>query len=108
MVAPEIVNSVRQYLRALADRGIKAAFGVVYGSQALGTAHEWSDIDLVVVSPWFDGRKRQEDVETLWRLTAHTDCRIEPIPCGEREWAEDDSRPIIEIARREGIIITPN
>jgi len=32
--------------------------------------------------------------------------RIEPIACGEREWLEDDSRAIIEIARREGEVIT--
>ena len=47
-------------------------------------------------------------MDNLWILTARTDCRIEPIPCGEREWVEDDSRAIIEIARREGVIITPN
>lgn len=34
------------------------------------------------------------------------DNRIEPIPCGEREWETDQSRPILEIARREGIVIT--
>jgi predicted nucleotidyltransferase len=108
VVAPEIVTSVRQYLRALAGEGIQAAFGVVYGSQATGRAHEWSDIDLVVVSPRFDGRKRRRDIERLWTLTASTDCRIEPVACGEREWAENDTRPIIEIARQEGEIITLN
>jgi len=27
---------------------------------------------------------------------------IQPIPCGEKQWAEDDSSAIIEMARREG------
>jgi len=108
VVAPEIVTSVKNYLRALARRGIKATFGVLFGSQATGKAGKWSDIDLIVVSPRFDGRKRDRDVESLWTLTARTDVRIEPVPCGEREWEEDDSRAIIEIARREGVIITPN
>ena len=27
------------------------------------------------------------------------------IPCGEREWETDQTRPILEIARREGVII---
>ena len=28
--------------------------------------------------------------------------QIEPIPCGEQQWQQDDSIAIIEIARREG------
>jgi len=44
-------------------------------------------------------------VETLWRATLAADVRIEPIACGEREWETDDSRPILEIARQEGIVI---
>jgi hypothetical protein len=27
---------------------------------------------------------------------------IQPIPCGEKQWVEDDSSAVIEIARREG------
>jgi hypothetical protein len=38
-------------------------------------------------------------------VRAHTDSRIEPIACGEREWESNASRPILEIARREGIVI---
>ena len=32
--------------------------------------------------------------------------RIEPIPCGLKQWEEDDASAIIEIARRNGIRIT--
>jgi len=35
-------------------------------------------------------------------LTAKSNSRIEPIPCGERQWEEDSSSAIVEIARREG------
>jgi len=45
-------------------------------------------------------------VEKLWLATASADNRIEPIPCGEQEWETDGARPILEIARREGVIIT--
>ncbi len=40
--------------------------------------------------------------------TASADNRIEPIPCGQREWEMDQGRPILEIARREGVIIALN
>jgi len=105
MVARTIIETVRLYLRVVRKNGIPVSYGVLYGSQARGTAHENSDIDLLVVSPHFDGKKNFDEVNMLWRLTARTDSRVEPIPVGEREWKEDDSRAIIEIARREGLII---
>jgi predicted nucleotidyltransferase len=105
MVAPAIIEIIQSYLRVVRDSGIPVAFGVIYGSQARGTAKEGSDIDLLVVSPHFDGKKNFDEVNTLWRLTALTDSRVEPIPVGEREWKEDDSRAIVEIARREGQIV---
>jgi predicted nucleotidyltransferase len=102
------VSSVRRFLRVLNAEGIAVRFGVVFGSQATGTAHRWSDIDLVVVAPHFDEGIRREDVDRLCELAAHTDNRIEPIPCGERLWREDDSSALIEIARREGVVISPD
>jgi predicted nucleotidyltransferase len=102
MVAPEIVKAVEGYLRALSGRGIAVRFAVVFGSWAKGRAHKWSDIDLVVVSPQYDVQRRFEDVALLWRVAAETDSRIEPIPCGEKQWTDDDSSAVIEIARREG------
>jgi hypothetical protein len=36
---------------------------------------------------------------------SRTDNRIEPIPVGEKQYKEDDSSLIIEVARREGQII---
>jgi predicted nucleotidyltransferase len=106
MVAKQIVASVRRYARALGRRGVRVPFVVVFGSQATGREHEWSDIDLIVVSPLFDRARRLKDTLLLWEVAAATDSRIEPIPCGEKQWAEDDSSAIIEIARREGEPVT--
>jgi len=44
-------------------------------------------------------------IDSLWHITAKTDSRIEPVACGEKQWQEDDSSAIIEIARREGEIV---
>lgn len=105
MVARTIIELAKNYLRAVDEYGIPVSFGVLFGSQARGTANENSDIDLIVVSPHFDGKKNFDEVSKLWQLTTRTDGRVEPIPVGELEWKEDDSRAIIEIARREGKII---
>jgi predicted nucleotidyltransferase len=96
---------VRVYLQAVNGSGIPVSFGVIFGSHTRGTANEQSDIDLLVISPRFDGKKDRSLVSLLWRLTVRNDHRLEPIAVGEREWREDDSRPIVEIARREGQVV---
>lgn len=109
MVDAAIVEAVRHYVGVLRrDHGLVVERAVVFGSYARGSADEWSDIDLVVVAPRFDGQFCRDDVSLLWRVAAHTDSRIEPIPCGVRQWDEDQSSAIIEIARREGQVILPD
>lgn len=107
MVDQAIVDSVQDYLRHLIDQGLAVSFAVVFGSHAKGSSHEWSDIDLLVVSPRFDGSLDRDDISRLWRVAARTDSRIEPVPCGARQWDEDVSRAVVEIARREGTRILP-
>jgi predicted nucleotidyltransferase len=105
MVESTVINSVRQYLAALPSVGIHARRAVLFGSFAKGQGGDYSDIDLVVIAPEFDGKREIEMVKRLWRATISADNRIEPIPCGEREWEVDQTRPILEIARREGVVI---
>jgi predicted nucleotidyltransferase len=100
-----IVDTVQNYLRAVARKGVPVKAGVVFGSYARGQQHEWSDIDLLVISPLYDKKRTYKQVAKLWRIAAQTDYRIEPIPVGEKQFKEDDSSLIIEVARREGQII---
>jgi predicted nucleotidyltransferase len=106
MVEDAIIATIKNYLASLPSFGIHACRAVLFGSHALVKADEWSGIDLIVIAPEFDGPRELTLVEKLWLATASADNRIEPIPCGEQEWETDGSRPIIEIARREGVIIT--
>ncbi len=102
MVDPAVVAAVQAYLEAVDRAGIPISFGVVYGSHARGTADTWSDIDVLVVSPQFDGPRQRADIALLWRYAARVDSRVEPVPCGSQQWESDDSSAIIEIARRSG------
>jgi hypothetical protein len=104
MVETTIIEKVRQYLGSLPAYGVHASRGVLFGSFVTGKADQWSDIDLVVVAPEFDGPRDNSLVKALWRATV-VDDRIEPIPCGELEWASGNGRPILGIARREGVVI---
>lgn len=105
MLEPAVLTSILAYLAVVKAQGIVVERAVVFGSQATGRAHLWSDIDLLVVSPQFDDMKDRSHINLLWRLAARVDSRIEPIPCGSRQWRDDDSSAIIEIARREGEVL---
>jgi predicted nucleotidyltransferase len=107
MAQETVLLRIRKYLEALPSYGVHARRAVLFGSFAKDAADEWSDIDLVVIAPEFDGPHQIDLVKGLWRATLAADKRIEPIPCGEREWDSDSGgNPIIEIARREGVIVT--
>jgi len=105
MVESVIVNAIRRYLASLPAVGIHASKAVLFGSFAKGRADQDSDIDLIVIAPEFDTGRDFDTIKNLWETTLLADNRIEPIPCGEREWESGDGRPIIEIARREGVVI---
>ena len=105
MLEQSVLTAVRAYISAVKAQGILVELAVVFGSHATGRAHAWSDIDLLVVSPQFDDMKDRSYINLLWHLAARIDSRIEPVACGSRQWREDDSSAIIEIARREGEVL---
>lgn len=108
MASKSILKIVRQYLAKVADAGIPVVSGIVYGSMACGEQRPNSDIDLLVISPAFDGAKDNRLVDTLWHLTWRVDSRIEPVPVGAREFESDDVSPLIAMARREGVVVEFN
>jgi predicted nucleotidyltransferase len=105
MANKTVVKSIQKYLLYLSKNGIPVSYGVLFGSYAKGKANKWSDIDLLVVSPKFDGKRTFEDYEKLWIYAGRSDYRIEPIPVGEKQFMEENANTIIIIARREGQII---
>lgn len=105
MATQSVVEAIKNYIKVLRQDGIPVDFAVLYGSYARNEATEWSDIDVVVVSPLFDPPKRREDINRIWHATLNSDVRIEPVGVGTRQWEENESIPIIDIARREGEII---
>lgn len=72
---------IREYISRVRKAGIVVEEVRLFGSRAHGTPHEWSDIDLCIVSPQF-GHDRQEEITRLLLLasTLDTPVPIEPIP----------------------------
>ncbi|MBF0098799.1 MAG: nucleotidyltransferase domain-containing protein [Magnetococcales bacterium] len=108
MVAQSLVETIQHYLQVVHQRGVPVDFAVLYGSVARGEMNDWSDIDLMVVSPLFDPPRRHEDVDQIWIATLDADARIEPVAIGSRQWREDETAGLLSIARREGQIIYPH
>jgi len=106
MADKEIVDVRKKYMRALNEEGIHADRAILFGSYAKGEAHEWSAIDVLIIAPEFDDLKDRGPIKKMWRATRHADNRLEPIACGLREWQAGNGRPIVDIARQEGIEIT--
>jgi len=105
MAEKSVIISVKKYLNELLKLGIPIQYGILFGSHARGKIHQWSDIDLLIVSSRYDEAYSREDINLLWRTAARTDNRIEPVPVGLKRWKNDDESTIIEVARREGIQI---
>ncbi|HSM72464.1 MAG TPA: nucleotidyltransferase domain-containing protein [Anaerolineales bacterium] len=105
MVDKTIVKSVQKYLEYVKEQGIPVSYGVLFGSYVKNEEHTWSDIDVLVVSPRFDENQTTDDYERLWMYAARTNKRIEPIPVGEKQYKEDRTSLILDVARREGQII---
>lgn len=47
----DVKKIIKEYIDVLESKGIHVAMAILYGSQASGTSHKDSDIDLIVISP---------------------------------------------------------
>jgi hypothetical protein len=61
---------------------------------------------VLIVSPRFDDQRKRADIDLLWRVAARTYSPLEPIPVEKQQYLTDDASAIIEIARREGQVIS--
>lgn len=97
---------VDHYLANLIESGMDVSFCVLFGSHVSDRATDLSDIDVLVVSKEFDKPFARSVVDTLWRVAARTDSRIEPIPVGVQSYRDSDEvSAVVEEARRTGTII---
>lgn len=100
-------NQIKQIIKKYKDTLEELNFPVeaiyLFGSQAKGTTHKWSDIDIAVVS---DKLKRNRDKYRwqLWNARMNVDLRIEPHGFTVKEF-EDNANPLAYEIRSTGIRI---
>ena len=98
-IAPDVLASVERFLAVVRERlRIEAAY--LYGSQVLGLARAWSDIDIAVVSSDFSDDLFEERV-ALMRCAGAIDDRIEPQPFTPERFGPND--PLASEISRHGV-----
>jgi hypothetical protein len=68
---------------------------ILFGSYARGQPKEHSDIDLAVISDWFEGKPAIESIKFLARVAARHNTLIEALPFTEREYKKIDPRTLL-------------
>ena len=102
MVEEEVVKKIKEFVKALKRDNINVAKVILYGSRASGKAHEYSDIDVAIVSPDF-GKDRFEEGVRLFKIACEIDSLIEPVPLSLESYEKDTWVPLIYEIRVNGI-----
>ena len=94
---------VARFGKAVEAQGVKPLKIVLFGSYSTGTHHEWSDIDLVVVSEDFADKGFWERIEILSVAICELLEPIEAVAMTPEEWEKGDSL-IAQFARQGEVV----
>ncbi len=75
---------------------------ILFGSYAHGNAKEYSDIDLAIISNWFQDKKHIENMQYLSRLAAEYNSLIEALPFTAEEYRSLDKRTFLASIVKNG------
>ncbi len=100
----EIPNHIQriilQYLTSLKEHGFQIQDAILFGSYANGSANQWSDIDLALVSDTFEGI-RFTDRNKIRRITISISSDLEVFPFNPKDFIPDD--PLVKEILDTGI-----
>jgi predicted nucleotidyltransferase/HEPN domain-containing protein len=98
----QALKVARRFVRALQRSGIELDAAYLYGSYANGAPHEWSDIDIALVSKDLTGGI--DDVHKIHTATRTHDSRIESVRFHPRDF--QDENPLVWEIKKSGIPLT--
>ncbi len=102
MVERKIIETIEKFVKELKKQKINVDKVILYGSRVSGKVHEYSDIDVAIVSPDF-GRDRYEEGARLFEIACKIDPLIEPVPISPESYENDTWVPLIYEIRTKGI-----
>ncbi|MSQ09825.1 MAG: nucleotidyltransferase domain-containing protein [Dehalococcoidia bacterium] len=95
------INEFVEHLKA----GLRLEAVILYGSHARGSAHEWSDIDLAVISPDFENTALPKRQRAMANLTLDTDPLIAPLGYPSSEYHNPDPHSFLGEIIRTGRVV---
>ncbi|MFP4449178.1 MAG: nucleotidyltransferase domain-containing protein [Bacteroidales bacterium] len=103
MAKKQVIEIARQFLALLRNEGFEVDKLYLYGSYSRETETPESDIDILVVS----NSDTTDDyiIGKIWAMTKRINSRIEPYLVSKKQFENDDTSPIIQIVKKEGIEI---
>jgi predicted nucleotidyltransferase len=107
-VAPEILQIVSKFSRALKERAVPIKNVILFGSQARGTAVEESDIDVLVIVKKLDKRIRAAIIDEAFNLSLQENVQLIAVPCDIEEF----NSPLFQVdsffrnVYNDGVIVT--
>ncbi len=104
MAERAVVEKIKLFVNEMKRQQINVEKVILYGSRAAGNAHEYSDIDVAVVSPDF-GKNRYREGAKLFEIASKIDPLIEPVPFSSESYRNDTWNPLIYEIREKGIVI---
>jgi predicted nucleotidyltransferase len=81
----QVINKIKDYIKALIRKNIKVEKVYLFGSYAHGNAKTYSDIDVAVISPDF-GKSYLEETRLLMKIARDVDLMISPDPYSVEEF----------------------
>ncbi len=100
----EIRQVIDEFI-CLVQAGIRVQAVILYGSYATGSPREWSDVDLAVISPDFEGLSMPERQRLLSRLALRRDRRIEAIGYPASEYDNPGPHSFLREIIRTGRVV---
>jgi predicted nucleotidyltransferase len=92
---------VERYISLLKKNNILVENAYLFGGYAKGYSNEWSDIDIAIVSDFFEG-VRIKDKDKIRRITLSVSSSLEILPFNPRDFSLENplAKEIIETGIR--------
>ena len=100
-ISKKVKKSVQAYVAEL-KRDIDIDRVVIFGSQARGTASPRSDIDVAIISDFFDSNKYNYSYlfQKLWKVK---NSNIDPVGYSPRDYRAKTPSPLLSEIRQNGL-----
>jgi predicted nucleotidyltransferase len=100
-IPSKVTFIIKRFIDELEKNNIPIKEAILFGSYAKGNYHDWSDIDLALVSDAFEG-ERFRDRNKIRRIKLEISCDLETLPYRPEDFTTDDPfvQKIIETGMR--------